>query len=195
MWVSDEYKIQWWLPPRTASRMTVKFLQKLKFRQEFGHHTVFGNSRYDVYLNIRNPYSIVVSYFFLTHQQFGYKDFSEFVKKTKGEYYYMGTPYLLDYIEAFRDRKLEPAKIIRYENFFEDLTSIEIIKSNEKLLELEMKILELETLPWRKNYKEEFLKPYSEFYTKELADIIYENRQKYFEFGGYDRDSWKTLIN
>jgi hypothetical protein len=117
------------------------------------------------------------------------------VKKTKGDYYYMGTPYLLDYIEAFRDRKLEPAKIIRYENFFEDLTSLEIIKSNEKILELEMKILELETLPWRKNYKEEFLKPYSEFYTQELADIIYENRQKYFEFGGYDRDSWKTLIN
>ena len=54
MYISDKYQIQWWVPPRTASRMTRKFLEKLNFTGQWGHHTVYGDSRYDVYLNIRN---------------------------------------------------------------------------------------------------------------------------------------------
>ena len=37
--------------------------------------------------------------------------------------------------------------------------------------------------PWRKGYNPKMLKPYSEFYTQELADIVYQNRKKYFDFG------------
>jgi hypothetical protein len=31
-------------------------------------------------------------------------------------------------------------------------------------------------------------------YNQELADIIYQNRKKFFEFGGYEKDSWKDMI-
>jgi hypothetical protein len=194
MWVSEKYKIQWWLPPRTASRMTASFLQKLNFHQEWGHHTLFGESRYDVYLNIRNPYSLSTSYYFLTHKLHKLT-FEEFIKKSKGNYEWVTNSHLLDYVKAFGVRKLSPAKIIRYENFEEDLMSVECIKSNQEILSEQITKLKQSTTPWRTDYKPEFLKPYSEFYTQELADIVYENRKKYFEFGGYDRDSWKTLIN
>jgi hypothetical protein len=38
------------------------------------------------------------------------------------------------------------------------------------------------------------VKPYFEFYTQELADIVYTQKQSEFELGGYQRDSWKTLV-
>jgi hypothetical protein len=38
------------------------------------------------------------------------------------------------------------------------------------------------------------VKPYFEFYTQELADIVYTKKQSEFELGGYQRDSWKTLV-
>lgn len=195
MWVSEKYKIQWWLPPRTASRMTASFLKKLNFHQEWGHHGVFGESKNDVYLNIRNPYSIAVSYYFLGNQQNYKETFEEFILKSKGDYSWMKNINTLDFLEALRDRKLEPKKVIRYENLVEDLLSLELIQENIILLDDEVKKLKEGVNPWRTDYKPEFLKPYSEFYTQELADIVYENRQKFFEFGGYNRDSWKTIIN
>jgi hypothetical protein len=159
MWVSDKYQIQWWLPPRTASRMTASFLKKLEFHQEWGHHTVFGESRYDVYLNIRNPYSKLISYYFLGQEQNYNKTFEEFIKESKGDYFQMKNSHLLDYLEAFRDRKLEPKKIIRYETLIEDLLSVKIIKDNLELFEDEIKKLKQGVSPWRSNYKPELLKP------------------------------------
>ena len=106
MYISDGYQIQWWVPPRTASRMTNKFLQRLNFRGQWGHHTVYGDSTYDVYLNIRNPYSIVASLFFLSRVANGLT-FEEFVRKSKGEYLGFHNTHLLDYIQALKDRKLK----------------------------------------------------------------------------------------
>ena len=103
--------------------------------------------------------------------------------------------HLLDYIQALKDRKLKLVKIIREENFINDMMSIEFIQTNQELLVDEIEELNKGITPWRKGYNPKMLKPYSEFYTQELADIVYQNRKKYFDFGGYDRDSWKTLIN
>jgi hypothetical protein len=194
MYISDGYQIQWWVPPRTASRMTNKFLQRLNFRGQWGHHTVYGDSTYDVYLNIRNPYSIVASLFFLSRVANGLT-FEEFVRKSKGEYLGFHNTHLLDYIQALKDRKLKLVKLIRVENLIDDLLSIDFIRENEELLVKEIEELNKGVGPWRKGYNPEMLKPYSEFYTQELADIVYQNRKKYFKFGGYDKDSWKTLIN
>ena len=194
MYISDKYQIQWWVPPRTASRMTRKFLEKLNFTGQWGHHTVYGDSTYDVYLNIRNPYSIVASLFFLSREAEGLT-FEQFVKKSKGEYLGFQNAHLLDYIQALKDRKLKLVKIIRQENFINDMMSIEFIQTNQELLVDEIEELNKGITPWRKGYNPKMLKPYSEFYTQELADIVYQNRKKYFDFGGYDRDYWKTLIN
>ena len=198
MWVSNKYQIQWWLPPRTASRMTAKLLTRLGFRQEFGHHTVFGESKHDVYLNIRNPYSLNISWYILTYPNHKLP-FDEFLRNTKGDYNSMSKKsehpsYLNDYIEALRDRNLTLKKVIRYENLIEDLLSVPIIGENQFFLQEELEELHQGTSFWRKEEQLPlYQKPYSEYYTQELADIVYENRKKFFDFGNYDKDSWKNL--
>jgi len=194
MYVSDKYQIQWWLPPRTASRMTASFLRKLGFHQEWGHHTVFGESRNDVYLNIRNPYSLSISYYFLSHNLHNL-NFDKFIQECKGNYGWMKNLHLMDYLEAFRDRKLTPKKVIRYENLEQDLLSLEIIQENIGLFENEIEKLKQGVSPWRTTYQPELLKPYCEYFNEELADIVYENQKKFFDFGSYEKDSWKTLKN
>ena len=191
MYISDEFKVQWWLPPRTGSRMTQSFLLKLDFESKWGHHTCFGDSTYDVYINIRNPYAIAVSYYHLRHRDTP-ETFEEYVRKYKGEYVNFKNYHLMDYLQALKERKLQPTKIIRQENLLEDLLSIDFIKNNQHRLKPEIAHLEEGSFPWRKYYPKD-LKPYNEYYTQELADIIYENRKKFFDFGGYDKDSWKTL--
>lgn len=194
MYISDEYKVQWWLPPRTGSRMTKSILLKLDFEERWGHHTCFGDSTYDVYINIRNPYAITVSYYHLRQSDIRQRDnpetFEEFVRKFKGEYLNFKNYHLLDYLQALKERKLQPTKIIRQEHLFEDLLSIDFIKNNQHRLETQIAYLEEGSTPWRKYYDST---PYNEYYTQELADIIYENRKKFFDFGRYDKDSWKTL--
>lgn len=197
MWVSNKYQMQWWLPPRTASRMTSNLLKRLGFRQEWGHHTVFGESRHDVYLNIRNPYTICISWYIFTYQQHGLP-FEDYVRFGKGDYTSAQNntfhTHLLDYIEALKERNLTVKKIIRYENLVEDLLSVPIIGENQFFLQEELEELYQGTGFWRnENQKKFYDKPYSEYYTQELADIVYENRKKYFDFGNYEKDSWKNL--
>jgi hypothetical protein len=47
--------------------------------------------------------------------------------------------------------------------------------------------------PWRTDYEESLIKPYSDFYNEEIADMVYQSKKKFFDFGGYSKDSWKTL--
>jgi len=198
MWVSNKYQIQWWLPPRTASRMTAKLLTRLGFRQEFGHHTVYGESKHDVYVNIRNPYSLNISWYILTYPNHNLP-FDEFIRDTKGDYNLKSknivhNSYLNDYIEALKDRNLTLKKVIRYENLIEDLLSVPIIGENQFFLQEELEELHQGTSFWRKEEQLPlYQKPYNEYYTQELADIVYENRKKFFDFGNYDKDSWKNL--
>ncbi len=198
MWVSNKYQMQWWLPPRTASRMTSNLLKRLGFRQEWGHHTVFGESRHDVYLNIRNPYATAISWYIFNYQQHGLP-FEKYIRVSKGEYSTASSsdglfPHLIDYVEALRERNLTLKKVIRYENLVEDLLSVPIIGENQFFLQEELEELYQGTSLWRKDYhKDLYGKPYSEYYTQELSDIVYENRKKYFDFGNYDKDSWKNL--
>lgn len=101
----------------------------------------------------------------------------------------------MDYLGAFNDRKLNPKKIIRYENLIDDLMSVDIIQDNLELFDNEIKKLNEGVRPWRSNYEPALLKPYCEYFNEELADIVYENQKKFFDFGSYEKDSWKTLKN
>jgi hypothetical protein len=48
--------------------------------------------------------------------------------------------------------------------------------------------------PWQTNYLEQYKKPYHSYYTQELADIVYQKRTEDFEMWGYEKDSWKNII-
>lgn len=199
MYYSEKYKSQWWLPPRTASRMVKKILLSLEFIEQDGHHTFSIKNRYwDLNVLIRNPYSRAVSYWLLNNER-NYNT-NRFI--TFSDSVYKLNDYLKDlHVGDFKNpsttlvsKKITNYNLIRYESLLEDLMNISYIKENQLELREELSILELGNSPWRKDRPKELIKPYHEFYTQELADIVYTQKQSDFELGGYHRDSWKTLV-
>jgi hypothetical protein len=199
MYYSEKYKSQWWLPPRTASRMVKKILHRLEFIEKDGHHGFSIKNRYwDLNVLIRNPYSRAVSYWLLNNE----RNYNSNRFTTFSESVYKLNDYLRDlHVGDFKNpsttlisEKIQNYNLIRYESLFDDLMKISYIKENQLELREELSILDLGNAPWRKDRPKELVKPYFEFYTQELADIVYTKKQSEFELGGYQRDSWKTLV-
>lgn len=199
MYYSEKYKSQWWLPPRTASRMVRKILLSLEFIEQDGHHTFsVKNKDWNLNVLIRNPYSRAVSYWLLNNER-SYNT-SQFI--TFSDSIYKLNDYLRDlHVGQFKNpstslisNNIQNYNLIRYESLFDDLMKIPYIKDNEFELQDELSILSLGNTPWRKDRPKELIKPYHEFYTQELADVVYTQKESEFELGGYHRDSWKTLV-
>ena len=193
MYISDQYQIQWWLPPRTASRMTKSIITKLGFKTHRGHHSVFSDCEYDVYLNIRNPYGIVASIFHMKDPD-TFISFEDYVIRNQGWFGNPENDYTMDFVDAIIKQNSSVKKLIRYENYRDDILSIDFIQENIHLLQEEMKDMNLGNQLWRQQTHLWHKRiPYNQLYTQETADIVYELKKKFFEFGGYEKDSWKTL--
>ena len=199
MYYSEKYKSQWWLPPRTASRMVKKILERLEFIDHDGHHTLtIKDPNWDLNILIRNPYSRSVSYWLLNNEK-NYNT-NKFVKFSDS--IYKSHDYLTDITNkdfknpsrVLHSQNITNYNLVRYESLFDDLMKISYIKENQLELREELSIFDLGNAPWRKDRPKELIKPYYQFYTQELADIVYTQKQSEFDLGNYHRDSWKTLV-
>jgi hypothetical protein len=191
-----DFKINYWLPPRTASRMTKEMLMVVGFEgfTPNYHDLVIYDNSWDLIVNVRNPYSAYVSaYHTVTHSKT--QTFKEYLDL--GNQDHMQGKFMdhWDVGSALKRYNLIPNKIVRYENLQEDILSLDFIKCN--LLNLESLIDKLKEgkKPWREHYSEIANQPYHTFYNQELADIVWERKKYSFELLGYDRDSWKTIID
>ena len=195
MYYSEKYKSQWWLPPRTASRMVKKFLDRLDF-ESLGHHSLtIVDPSWDLNLLVRNPYSIAVSYWYNRNERrYNSEMFTSFYKSVQNREHYLGELYVNNPSKVLLSEKIECYNLIKYESLLEDLFKIPYFQENQKLLKEEFYFFDLGNAPWRKDRPKELIKPYYEFYTQELADIVYTQKQSEFDLGGYHRDSWKTLV-
>lgn len=198
MYFSEKYKSQWWLPPRTGSRMVKKFLDQLEFTSAGHHEMTIKDSNWDLNILIRNPYSRAVSYW-LNRNEKNYNtpnfiSFSESVYKNQDYLKEQHVSNFKDPAKMIKSKKIEIYTIIRYETLFEDLLKVSYIKENFDLLFPEFSFLKLGHIPWRLDRPKELCIPYHEFYTQEIADIVYTQKQSEFELGDYHRDSWKTLV-
>ena len=189
MYISDKLKIQWWFPMHVGSTVTRFLLEDIGFVPHWGQHPIDPECQYDVYLNIRNPYTLTISNWKNNQHKLSELPFSDFVKKYKGECPFYHNPQEMDYVEHSKNKKIK--KIIRQENLYDDLTSIEFINGNENLLE--KKLIDIKNKV--KVYRGEKIKKLVDgnLYDEDLANIIYYNRRKFFEFGGYEKDSWINL--
>lgn len=195
MYYSEKYKSQWWLPPRTASRMVKKFLDRLDF-QSFGHHTLkVIDPSWDLNILVRNPYSIAVSFWYNRNERrYNSERFTSFSNSIQNKNDYLNELIVNNPSKVILSEKIQDYNLIKYESLLEDLLKISYIKENKKLLKEEFSFFKLGNHPWRCDRPQELIKPYYEFYTQELADIVYNQKQSEFELGGYHRDSWKTLV-
>ena len=199
MYYSEKYKSQWWLPPRTASRMVKKILERLEFIDHDGHHTLtIKDPNWDLNILIRNPYSRSVSYWLLNNEKnYNTNKFVEFSDSIYKLHDYLADITNKDFKNPSRvlhSQNITNYNLVRYESLFDDLMKISYIKENQMELREELSIFDLGNAPWRKDRPKELVKPYYQFYTQELADIVYIQKQSEFDLGNYHRDSWKTLV-
>lgn len=202
MYVNKELNVEWWLPPRTASRMTAEIIRLLGFEVDGHHHLIYDEvSNRKIILNVRNPYSIMVSryrQFYNEHNLkredfkldtfFGFiNSFIHWVNNSSSTYRFYRHPEIL----TKANRK--PDIVIRYETFVDDILSIDFIKDNVEKIPHQIEKLHNGKSHWPDNSDLKITGPYYEFYDQECADLVYNHYEHLFIFDGYEKDSWKTI--
>lgn len=191
---SELHGYQWWGQARTASRAVRRIQEKLGFVDTNHHDCIVTNPNWSTIISVRNPYSRIMSFWIFRHQLSHMEQdrisFEEYVK-SENEYYNITGNHLWNPIS--RLKKLNGDVFpIRLENLVGDLKKIPLIEKNYDLLIEELEYLD-STNTYRNNYLIDLEKPYSEYYTEELANIVYEKKSEEFTTWNYDSDSWKTL--
>ncbi len=172
-------------------------------KSPFTHNASIPNEinpfEFDLIINVRNPYDWMVSCW---HAEFNDLHsnpdaqnitFGEFVKNRDSNWY--------TNIEDNTDLQcvkygIQPKYLIRFENLVESVLAIPFIqaKKDHDIVKNWINSTQeiTQNMGYRNSYRTEVKdKNYKHWYTQEIADIVYENKKHYFEFFGYDKDSWK----
>jgi hypothetical protein len=203
MFFSEEYKIMWWQPPRIASRALSGIPKSLNFSDKKNGHTLtVVNKEWDVFHPTRNPYSRTVSWWNLRYNEIiedgpkiPYLNFEQFVKMDNNEYFRIKSGHTWDVVSTLKRNNMQAKYVVRYEHLIDDLMKLDFIKDNFEILKNNLYDLKYTTRnSYRNRYSDITKNPICSFYTQELADIVWQEKQYEFEEWGYERDSWKTLL-
>jgi hypothetical protein len=210
-------------PPKTGSMTLSHIFKNFNFQtfklDDAGNHTFFSNNfihthyynslpnyeNYKLICTVRNPYSRYVSLFkYLIGP-------SKEVLSTydwRQEFYEFLFDYLNPYTEdlGYKQNTFEVNTTslgrevdypIRIENLYEDYTSIPFIKNSDYFTNgLLKKDLELQLNSTDNNFDYSLYKipnKWQHFYDKSHADLVYSKHQTYFEYFGYDKNSWEQI--
>jgi hypothetical protein len=243
--VSDKVKCVWWAPQRNATRaVATLIIKKYKFyvvkppkknkvrtfnplvplappEYKYSHVIDIPKDKEDYFLilNVRNPYSRVVSFWRNRSKATLLKWLTEPIK----EYGNLPAGVMVDDYSAGLDIK-KPDLLIRYEYLKEDVLKIPFIDINDAFVkkQYEENIINnpfdgVESRNFTKGQLEEMMRstakemgkeipeniektittrdvaaPWQSFYTEETANLVYENCKRQFVEFGYDKDSWKV---
>jgi hypothetical protein len=192
---SDELKIVWVTPMRTATR-TCGVLQKIynfDISSQHGYSDKKDKLDYTLILNIRNPYSRLASLFrIFLHNNKSYSiDFESWVRGIiKKEF--TNTNMLRGY-DFYLDKIIDnigkiPDYYVRVEFLEKDLKSLPFVKNGDiDLSEY------FENQIYNNCYEKEFgdVNDWRLLYTQELADLVYFGMEKQFTLFNYNKDYWK----
>ena len=201
---SDKHKVIWLIPERTASRATFELMKLLDFSNTHLHEIAMprekGKDDYDLYVNIRNPYSRMTSlhshwHFFEGHhtKDLNYKEWLEFVFSdpinNPTSDFFQGKPnknyWHTRCYDALKAMPMGPKYYVRYEFLETDLKSLPIVKDNiDKLSEVFNKYIKVNKFKSNRP-------SWKTYYDQEIADYVYEKLEKDFKLFNYHKDSWK----
>lgn len=191
---SNDLKVFWFTPIRTASRACINLQEHLKFEDLYSHSLFHNSQQKDYYFisNIRNPYSRLVSIFFLfcNNNNRDTDNFPIWVTKNLKEGLINVPAYQIRLESLYSNEIRYPDYYVRIENLEEDIRNLWFVKENMSL-DLE-KIIQDTIIS--NQYLLEFgdRKPWQEFYDEELANYVYSFLEKDFLLFGYDKNSWKN---
>jgi hypothetical protein len=192
---NDNLKVAWATPMRTATRSCIPIQKILNFDDLYENHIMtFDKGKEDYYLvlNIRHPYSRLVSLFklFCIHKnkKFEIEIFSKWIKSAldkKNEH--------LNYYTVYLDHLLseipkEPDVYIRTEFLESDLKELWFVKENMDLLE-DCFTNNIVNNPFKNEYTDYI--PWQSFYDQDLADFVYSRLENQFKIFNYNKDYWK----
>jgi hypothetical protein len=201
---SDKNKYIWWSTGGAATRSVSNLLERhfsMNHKGEGGAPThncgiPEGKEDYDIILNIRNPYSWIISSFcdqsiFEYNKKGEHLDFDEYVRSRNG----------YDHNVAISDRWEDldrgPNYFIKMEDILGSIEKIPCLKVDDDGYELTCVNQGMHkndsTQKYREYDKKGVRSDWKKYYNQELADIIYNNPKMriMFELGAYDKDSWK----
>jgi len=184
---SDELKVYWLFPKRTASRSCMAICKFFNFK-DTELHTLEPplNSDYEFISNVRNPYSRLLSIYelFCHHNQIETNSFKSWVMGNYDKIYYQ-----IDLNVTFSELNRFPNNFIRMEFLLDDLNKLSFIKEEKSE---EFKKLLDDNIQVNKYRSDIFTKPWQEYYDEELAECVYNSLKKDFNIFGYDKNSWKN---
>jgi len=196
MTYSDEYKVCWFTPMRNATRTTNTLLKKLGFLSIGTHSFRLPPERLDYQLisNIRNPYSRMVSLFFLyslhkLNYKLNFELWCEYVLNDQQ----FENDYQLRYDLKIKSVSRNFDKFIRVETYAEDIKSLNFIDLSNTEID---KVYQNNVL--KNGYTHEFKKiqteerqSWQDFYNQKIADLVFSKLEDQFNFFNYNRNSWK----
>lgn len=198
MLYSEKYKVQWWRVMRNASRTLEEVPIKLGFiDKERTHSCLVHNPDWHVVVCCRNPYGRAISFWLLRNKTENLTSLSlsfEEYLRSKNEYFSISEGEIFEPITTLNKHPQMPQYIIRFENIYDDLMNIPFVQENQNVLSRTLISIKYEPRRYKAQYTEDITQAYSSFYNQELADIVWNEKQYEFEYWGYSRDSWKTLI-
>jgi hypothetical protein len=186
---SDGLKVNWITPRRTATRSCSEVQKFYNFDIIGSHEFNSYNQRkdYTLILNIRNPYSRLVSIFNLWKIHYPDKtiDFNVWIKSALDDLHKN-----VNYYQIFLDKIVNqlpkiPDYYLRTEFLEQDLKKLWFI-DNESIEVIKI----IEDNIKKNNYLSSDTS-WQSFYNQELADFVYSRTQEQFELFGYNKNYWK----
>ena len=191
---SDKFKVVWLNPMRVATRSCISIQKKLGFEECGVHSFQIPEERdgYQIIVNVRNPYSRLVSLYKINciwkKTEFLIEGFKPWVTNALNEgnrFENISTVHLDLLIETLQK---PPEVFVKIETLERDLKKLWFIKDNLELLSSDFE-LQIDNNRYINEYREHI--PCQNFYNQELADFVYQKTQKQFEMFNYEKDSWK----
>jgi len=186
---SNALKVNWVTPRRIATRTCIE-IQKFYNFDVFGIHEVMVENRndYQLIFNIRNPYSRLVSIFYLwkIHNPKNISiQFEDWVKVFTDELHSNVDTYTI-FLDKIVDSLPKPPDFyVRLEFLEFDLRNLWFIDNQS----VDVNNL-IENNVNKNNYKSSDI-PWESYYNQELADLVYLRMERQFEMFNYNKNYWK----
>lgn len=206
--VNFDLKLVWWAPPRCATRALHGVFKNLNFfnlesgvpfslkEVRYSHlcEIPSGSEDYDLILQVRNPYSRILSSWHL-----------EYVEKTDGKNYninksfheFVTSKYSMFCTNFEKKITKSPKYIIRYENLVDDVRKLPFLDFSNPAIKRSFEYYILDNkykkgnLELKRDKSDPNYSDWRTYYNEDLAYKVYCKFEKQFELFNYDRDSWK----